>query len=240
MNEHFITPDWPVSHDIHAITSLRTGGFSKGSFSTLNLASHVGDNLLSVTKNRSFLREALSLPGEPLWLKQSHRNQVRNAAVAGSKEADASYTRDKGVVCAVLTADCLPVLLCNPDTGSVAAVHAGWRGLLLGVIEATLAELGNKKMAWLGPAIGPDAFEVGDDVRDSFVSKSDCFKPAFRAQSAHKWLADIYAISRIILRQNNVTQIYGGGFCTYSESKRFFSYRREGVTGRMATLIWRQ
>lgn len=239
MIDSFLKPDWPVSPYVHACTTLRQGGFSKGTWAGLNLASHVGDNPFSVVKNRKFLRRALNLPSEPVWLKQVHGNQVVNAASGVTRTADASYSSEPRVVCAVLTADCLPILLYAADSCTVAAVHAGWRGLLNGVIQSTLAEIGAGCVAWLGPAIGPGAFEVGSEVRDAFVRLSLLFEPAFTSRAGDRWMADIYAISRIILQQNGVEHIHGGGYCTWTDAERFYSYRRDGVTGRMATLIWR-
>lgn len=239
MNDFFITPDWPVSSDIHAVTTLRAGGFSRGPYASMNPASHVGDNPLSVLRNRKILIERLSLPAEPFWLKQEHGNRVINAGKAGQRTADASFTYEKGVVCGVLTADCLPVLLCNPITGVIAAVHAGWRGLLLGIIEAALEVIGDCRVAWLGPAIGPDAFVVGTEVRERFLEKSPMFDPAFKPADSGKWRLDLYFVARMILSGKGVASITGGEWCTYSDPERFFSYRRDGVCGRLATLIWR-
>lgn len=240
MKEYFIRPDWPVPSDIHAVTTLRTGGFSRGAYASMNPAAYVGDRALSVLRNRKVLIERLALPTEPVWLKQVHGARIVDAASVGDRQADASFTFEKRIVCVVLTADCLPVLICNPDTGVVAAVHAGWRGLLHGVIEATLELIGDHRVAWLGPAIGPDAFEVGIDVRDPFLEKSRAFDAAFQARSDHKWLLDICSVARIILSANGVRFIGGGEWCTYSDSARFFSYRRDGNCGRLATLIWRE
>ncbi|MGH8547426.1 MAG: peptidoglycan editing factor PgeF [Methylococcales bacterium] len=240
MNDFFIKPEWPVSSDIHAVTTLRTGGFSRGVYASMNPASHVGDNPLAVLRNRKVLAERLRLPGEPFWLNQVHGNRVIDAGKIGPRTADASFTYDQGVVCLVLTADCLPVLLCNPITGAIAAVHAGWRGLLLGVIEAALEAIGDYRIAWLGPAIGPDAFVVGSEVRDRFLAKSQLFDSAFRPGDAKKWLLDLYAIARTILSEKGVGFIGGGEWCTYSDPQRFFSYRRDGNCGRLATLIWRE
>ncbi|MCI0655366.1 MAG: peptidoglycan editing factor PgeF [Methylococcaceae bacterium] len=240
MNDYFIEPHWPVSSDIHAVTTLRAGGFSRGAYASMNPASHVGDNPLSVLRNRKILINRLGLPAEPVWLKQEHGIRVINAGLNGCRSADASFTFEKGVVCAVLTADCLPVLLCNPITGAVAAVHAGWRGLLLGVIEAALDVIGDSQVAWLGPAIGPDAFVVGSEVRDRFLAKSPAFGSAFKAADDQKWLLDLYSVARMILSEKGVRFIGGGEWCTYSDPERFFSYRRDGACGRLSTLIWRE
>ncbi|MCI0734001.1 MAG: peptidoglycan editing factor PgeF [Methylococcaceae bacterium] len=240
MSDFFIQPEWPVSSDIHAVTTLRTGGCSRGVYASMNPASHVGDNPLSVLRNRRILIERLCLPGEPFWLKQVHGHRIVDAGKFSQRTADASYTYEKRVVCAVLTADCLPVLLCNPITGVIAAVHAGWRGLLLGVIEAALEVIGDYRVAWLGPAIGPDAFVVGCEVRDRFLAKSRAFDTAFEPSEQGKWRLDLYSVARMILSERGVGFIGGGEWCTYSDPERFFSYRRDGVCGRLATLIWRE
>ncbi|MGH8551694.1 MAG: peptidoglycan editing factor PgeF [Methylococcales bacterium] len=240
MNDDFMEPEWPLSADIHAITTLRCGGFSRGAFRSMNPASHVGDNPLAVLRNRKLLIKRLDLPAEPVWLKQEHCNRIINAGSLGPRTADASFTFEKGVVLAILTADCLPVLLCNPITGVIAAVHAGWRGLLCGVIEAALEVIGDHAVAWLGPAIGPRAFLVGSDVRDRFLAKSLAFGAPFSAVDDRKWLLDIYSAAKIILSGKRVRFVGGGEWCTYSDPERFFSYRRDTVCGRMATLIWRE
>lgn len=237
----WIGPNWPAPAGIHAVTTLRCGGVSRGGYAGFNPAAHVGDDPEAVRENRRLLRQALSLPAEPVWLNQVHGVRAVRAEVAGRGEsADASYTDRSGVVCAVLTADCLPVLLLDREGDVMAAVHAGWRGLLAGVIEAVLAKMAVKEvLAWLGPAIGPDHFEVGGEVRAAFLRKSELFAAAFRPREEGKWLADLYAIARLVLADRGVDEIFGGNFCTYADSERFFSYRRDGVTGRMATLIWR-
>jgi YfiH family protein len=239
--EHFLFPDWPAPACVHAATTLRTGGVSRGPYTSLNPALHVGDDREAVMQNRRLIRDRLALPAEPVWLEQIHGNKVVKARpMSGVPQADASYTGEPGVVCAVLTADCLPLLLCSMDGVHVAAVHAGWRGLLDGVIGNTVAALDRTDLlAWLGPAIGPDRFEVGGEVRAAFVQKSSAFAEAFKPQTNGKWLADIYRLARIDLNMLGVTNIYGGRFCTVTEQDRFYSYRRDTVTGRMATLIWR-
>ncbi len=236
-----INANWPAPKNIYAMSCLRTGGVSKGPFSSLNLAAHVGDEEFSVTENRNRLRSSFNLPTEPAWLEQTHSNKVvcldkqpRNL------QADASYTIMPSIICAVLTADCLPVLICNESGTKIAAIHAGWRGLLSGIIENTIKALQEPRLlAWLGPAIGSDCFEVGNEVRAAFCKKSNVFSRAFRAQENNKWLADIYQLSRITFAEFGVENVYGGSFCTMTEKQRFFSYRRDGETGRMATLIWR-
>jgi YfiH family protein len=239
--EHFLFPEWPAPSSVHAATTLRTGGVSTGSYTSLNPALHVGDDRTAVMRNRQLIRDRLALPTEPVWLEQIHGNKVVKAGLAaGLPQADASYTDEPGVVCAVMTADCLPLLFCSVDGLQVAAVHAGWRGLLDGVIVNTVAALDRTDLlVWLGPAIGPDRFEVGDEVRAAFIQKSSVFDDAFKPQADGKWLADIYRLARTELNALGVSNIYGGRFCTVTEQDRFYSYRRDTVTGRMATLIWR-
>lgn len=237
-----IYPDWPAPPGVHAVTTTREGGVSTAPYDSLNPASHVGDRSQAVQQNRWIIQQRLHLPNQPAWLNQVHGELVVAAAGAGEcPTADASYTDQRQVVCAVLTADCLPVLFCDRDGSRVAAAHAGWRGLAGGVLESTVKTLGTEPgqlMAWLGPAIGPDAFEVGADVRDAFIDLNSATIDAFSSRAKGRWLADIYHLARIRLHEAGVTAIYGGGFCTFTDEKRFFSYRRDGVTGRMASLIW--
>jgi hypothetical protein len=233
-------PEWPAPAGVHAFMTTRSGGVSRAPWDTFNLGDHVGDDPEDVAANRALLRERL--PGEPGWLKQVHSARVVELASAPTPEADASWTRHPGRVCAVLTADCLPVLFCDRDATVVAAAHAGWRGLAGGVLEATVAAMGvprDRIVAWMGAAIGPQAFEVGDDVRQVFVNQDRGAAAAFVPQSAPgKWLADIYALARLRLKAAGVDAVYGGGHCTFGDAERFFSYRRDGATGRMASLIW--
>ena len=237
-----LVPEWPSPPWVRACTTTRLGGTSEGCFSTLNLALHVGDDPTHVMDNRRRLSEALKLPAEPVWLKQLHGTHVVNAAVSESDcEADASFTRQAGVVCAVLTADCLPVILCESDGGQVAVAHAGWRGLLNGVIENCVRCLdcpGNRLLAWLGPAIGPTAFEVGEEVRGLFVTEDPNSSNAFKPSPGGRWFADIYELATQRLARVHVTEVFGGKWCTIEDAERFYSYRRDGVTGRMASLIW--
>jgi len=237
---HWISANWPAPARVYAGTTLRTGGVSQGVFSSLNLATHVDDTLAHVLANRARVKHELALPTDPVWLNQTHTAHVVCAdKISQLTEADASYTQKKQCVCAVLTADCLPILLCDTQGNSVAAVHAGWRGLLKGIIENTLATLpATELMAWLGPAIGPQCFEVGSEVRQAFIDKNSLFAAAFKITKHNKYYADIYALARIILQQAGVHNIYGGDFCTVTDTQRFFSYRRETQTGRMASLIW--
>lgn len=240
----WITPDWLAPESVASISTTRGGGFSKGSFSGLNLAAHVGDDVQHVIKNRQFLYDTLHLPGEPCWLDQRHSTQVMELSAANGSspvQADAVYTTAQGVVCAVLTADCLPVLFCDRTGSCIAVAHAGWRGLLNGVLENTLGALPVETsglLCWLGPAIGPGKFEVGEELRHKFVGKDPVHEPAFQAGKAGKYLADAYQIAKNILTAKGVQAVFGGEYCTYTQSRKFFSYRRDGITGRMATLIW--
>ena len=236
----WIVPEWPAPPGVGALSTTREGGVSGGCWRSLNLGDHVGDDPASVAANRARLRA--ELPAEPVWLRQVHGTRCVVAdEVAAGTEADAAITRRRGVVCAVLTADCLPVLLCD-DAGSVVGVaHAGWRGLAAGVIESTVGAMqvpGERLMAWLGPAIGPRAFEVGDEVRAAFVAIDGAASEAFVPSAEGKWRCDIYRLARQRLARLGIRRIAGADFCTVSEPQRFFSYRREGVTGRMASLIW--
>ena len=236
-----IRPDWPAPARVHALTTTRAGGVSEGSWSSFNLAVHVQDAPAAVTENRRRLRAALKLPAEPLWLTQVHGTAIASADNGPGCEADGGYADRPGVVCAVLTADCLPVLLCSRSGDEVAAVHAGWRGLAGGVVEAALDRFRaqpDEMLAWLGPAIGPAAFEVGDEVRQVFLVDDPGAEVAFRSNRPGHWLADLYVLARRRLARQGVTAVYGGGLCTYSDAERFYSFRREPVTGRMASLIW--
>ncbi|MDD5412529.1 MAG: peptidoglycan editing factor PgeF [Methylobacter sp.] len=240
--KHYLRPDWPAPANVHAATTLRTGGVSRGVYSSLNPATHVGDNAGLVKQNRQAIKELLGLPTEPVWLDQVHSARaVQAVKTEPLQQADASYTAESGIVCAVMTADCLPLLVCAADGSQVAAIHAGWRGLLAGVIGNTVAAMQVQDLlVWLGPAIGPDCFEVGAEVRAAFLEKSVTFIKAFKEQSNGKWLADIYQLARIDLEALGIDKVYGGNFCTVTEHDRFYSYRRDKQTGRMATLIWRE
>ncbi len=239
----WLPADWPAPANVHAGTSRRQGGVSRGRYASLNLAMHVGDAAPSVTENRRILE----LPTEPVWLNQVHGICVVNAGkslTAKSQlaiEGDAAYTDLAGVICAVLTADCLPVLLCDRAGSRVAAVHAGWRGLNAGIIARAVTALQSPAehlLAWLGPAIGPNAYEVGDDVREAFVLKEAATGSAFRSSRPGHWWMNIYQLARHQLAQLGVTEVYGGEHCTFQEEGSFHSYRRDGVTGRMASVIW--
>lgn len=236
-----ITPDWPAPANVKALSTTRHGGTSAGPYAALNLGSHVGDDPQSVIANRALLGQ--HLPMEPLWLTQVHGTTVVNAAcTCPHAEADASIARMANRICTIMTADCLPVLFCDTQGTAVGAAHAGWRGLNAGILEATVKAMQTPPgeiMAWLGPAIGPDAFEVGSEVRTAFIAHDPAATSAFRP-STHdgKWLADLYQLARQRLAACGVTQVYGGNRCTFTEEETFFSYRRDGTTGRMASLIW--
>jgi YfiH family protein len=233
-----IVPDWPAPPHVKSLMTTREGGVSGASWASFNLGDHVGDDPLHVAANRARLRQ--QLPAEPGWLRQVHSARVVEAG-AGLLEADAAFTRQRGNVCVVLTADCLPVLFCDRAGSVVAAAHAGWRGLTDGVLEATVAAMQappGEILAWMGAAIGPQAFEVGDEVRQAFVAQHPVAAAAFIPHAPGKWLADIYRLARIRLKHAGVMAVYGGGRCTFNEVNHFFSYRRDGVTGRMASLIW--
>ncbi|WP_313109653.1 purine nucleoside phosphorylase YfiH [Atlantibacter sp.] len=237
-----IVPEWPLPPGVAACSSTRIGGISSGPYASLNLGAHCGDNLDDVEENRRRLFADARMPSAPVWLEQVHGEAVlrlRDEPYA-SKRADASWSDTAGLVCAVMTADCLPVLFCNQAGSEVAAAHAGWRGLCGGVLEQTVAHFKDRPeniMAWLGPAIGPQAFEVGNDVRDAFIAKDNSAERAFRPVG-EKYFADIYQLARQRLNNAGVTKIYGGDRCTFTEKRDFFSYRRDRITGRMASFIW--
>lgn len=258
LSTSFIVPDWPAPPNVQALQTTRQGGVSVAPYDSLNLGDHVNDAPLHVAKNRQLLNAFV--PSEPVWLKQVHGVRVIDAATSSCLEsADAAFTSQSNVVCVTMTADCLPILLCNQAGTVVAAVHAGWRSLCDGVIEATVANMqtanteleGVQLMAWLGPAIGPSAFEVGSEVRAQFIAQDPAAALAFVAKG-DKWLGNLYQLASQRLARLGVTAIYGAGqngglytpardsltWCTYSDDQRFFSFRRDGDTGRMATLIW--
>ncbi|MCR4303772.1 MAG: peptidoglycan editing factor PgeF [Gallionella sp.] len=259
---HCLIPDWPAPINVRALQTTRQGGVSASPYDSLNLGGHVGDAPLAVARNRILLNNLL--PSEPVWLEQMHGTVVASADNASClPQADACIARHRAAVCVVMTADCLPVLLCDAQGSVVGAAHAGWKGLAAGVIEATVQAMNvapHNLMAWLGPAISQQAFEVGDEVRTLFVDAHpqaaaaftlspsrgegvDSFLPfgervPVRAREGVKYMADIYALARLRLNALGITQIYGGEYCTYCDSESFFSYRRDGATGRMGTFIW--
>ena len=254
----WIVPDWPAPRGVNACTTTRRGGMSLAPYDTMNLAAHVGDSTQAVLENRKRLKQNLGLPAQPVWLDQVHGTQVIDVAslptgLGSTPQADAAYITRAGLVCAILTADCLPILLCDRAGTHVVAVHAGWRGLAAGVIEATVAALKiapAELMAWMGPAIGPQSFEVGAEVREIFLQHDNAAASAFVPSTRQpatllaislgdtpRWCADIYRLAQLRLAALGVQHVYGGNYDTFSDA-RFYSYRRAGVTGRMATLIW--
>ena len=239
---NWIKPDWPAPTNIHAAVTLRAGGISNGQFSSLNLADHVNDNPNHVKSNRETVGKLLKLPADPVWLQQVHGNHVikaENIQPIVQAQADASYTNQPQTVCAVLTADCLPILLTDTKGSTIAAIHGGWKSLLAGVVANTVNAMGTIDLiAWFGPAIGATCFEVGEDVHTLFTTKNSAFNDAFTAHN-EKFLLDIYQLATIELASLGIAQVFGGNYCTVTDSERFYSYRRDGETGRMATLIWR-
>ncbi|HSN70374.1 MAG TPA: peptidoglycan editing factor PgeF [Steroidobacteraceae bacterium] len=245
MSLRVIEPDWPAPANVRAASTLRSGGVSEGPFASLNLGDHVGDQPAAVRENRARLMSALGLAEEPLWMQQVHGTSVVHIGESERSSprpvADATVASGPARPCVVLTADCLPVLLCDRAGRSVAAAHAGWRGLVRGVLAQTVAALAvptTELLAWLGPAIGPEAFEVGEEVRQGFLERDAAHAHAFVPNARGRWQADLYQLARNELHALGVTEIHGGGFCTHRNSDDFFSYRRDGETGRMATLIW--
>jgi YfiH family protein len=238
----WLTPDWPAPASVKALSTIRQGGVSTGVYASLNLGSHVGDEPAAVLRNRLLLEQDAALPATPAWLNQVHGTAVLDLSKWQGElaTADAAVSRQVGQVCLVMTADCLPVLFCNRQGTQVAAAHAGWRGLCEGVLEQTLAHFANPAdvMVWFGPAIGPGQFEVGAEVRTAFMQKNAGANLAFVPQGDAKYLANIYLLARQRLMAAGVSQFYGGEHCTFSEPELFFSYRRDGQTGRMASCIW--
>lgn len=247
---HLIIPEWETPETVRTFSTVRYGGYSVTPYqgddsgkNGLNFGTHVEDNPEAVQANRALLETVL--PSSPVWLNQVHGTTVIDAAnVTSLPEADASFAIKPHIVCVIMTADCLPVLLCNRKGTVVAAAHAGWRGLAGGILEKTIKAMqqntSSEIMAWLGPAIGPDAFEVGEDVMEAFVKKNPRMKSAFVARKniPGKYLADIYMLAKMTLNNAGVSDVSGGNFCTVNDRERFYSYRRDGVTGRMATGIW--
>ena len=239
-----IFPRWAAPAHVHALTTIRTNGVSQAPFDSFNLGGHVGDDPASVAANRRLLEERFKLPQQPLFLNQTHSTRVIELPYQGNNlDADATYSKQASQVCLVMTADCLPVLFCDKDGCQVAAAHAGWRGLCDGVLEETVAQFSgavSNIMAWLGPAIGPDAFRVGEDVIAQFVAVDPNARLAFREDpnAPGKYLGDLYQIARQRLNKLGIHEISGGEHCTFHDAARFFSYRRDNQTGRMASLIW--
>ena len=245
MTAPWFEADWPAPPGVHVLSTVRGGsGVSQGRYAHFNLGDHVGDDPLAVAENRRRLLVEAKLPAEPAWLSQVHGTDVADLDAMGqSGPADAAIARRAGTVCAILTADCLPVVFAADSADAVAAAHAGWRGLAAGVLEAAVRALGTppgRLLAWLGPAIGPEHFEVGAEVRDAFLRSDPDASRAFRPNTDGRFMADLATLARRRLERLGVTRIYGGDQCTYAEGERYFSYRRDGTTGRQATLIWRE
>jgi len=240
----WLIPDWPAPSGVRAFVTTRDGGVSDGAYASLNLGLRSGDEPHKVARNRSIVRAYL--PAAPVWMTQVHGARVLDldcASSAAPLEADAAVSRSPERVCAVLTADCMPLLLCDDEGHHVGVAHAGWRGIAAGVIENSVGALGvapSRLMAWMGPAIGPQAFEVGAEVREALLAGDAHAQAAFSAHTPGKFKADLYALARRRLARMGVVQIYGGGFCTYFETERFFSYRREKQSGRMGAFIWQE
>lgn len=248
MSGGWIPADWPAPNGVIAGTTTRVGGISSGIYASLNLGAHVGDDPAAVAENRARFVAMCGLPREPDWLNQVHGTAVRIAAgtdgvAADTAEADAAIARDPSTVVAVLTADCLPILLCAGSGAEIAAIHAGWRGLAAGVIAVTVSRMATapgELLAWLGPAISQAAFEVGDEVRQAFVGREAATATCFEPNENGRWQADLYALARLQLHRAGVGAVYGGDLCTYGDPDRFFSYRRDGRCGRMASFIGRK
>jgi YfiH family protein len=239
-----LEPDWPAPAGVNAAVTTRTGGVSQGDFASLNLADHVNDAPDAVDENRKLLQQHLQLTAKPAWLQQVHGAEVVQAdGIHTQTQADAAWTRTRGLPCVVLTADCLPVLFCDRNATIVAAAHAGWRGLNAGVLQNTLAVFTAVGIApkdvlvWLGPAIGQDNYEIDDQVRDPFFLRDPESDFSFRPTRPGHWQFDIYRMARRFLWGRGVTEVSGGEYCTYADP-RFFSYRRQGQCGRQATMIW--
>ncbi len=244
MKVPWLSPDWPAPPGIRAASTTRAGGVSTGPFASLNLGDRVGDDPAAVAENRRRLTASLGLPAEPAWLRQEHGIQVAEilpGAALARTGADGAFARRPGAVCVVQTADCLPVLLASRSGTVVAAAHAGWRGLAAGILEAVISRLGEDPgnlLAWLGPAIGRTAFEVGPEVRERFLSLDAGCADCFLAGRGDRWFADLPELARRRLRAVGVSSVHGGDICTFHDREQFFSYRRDGECGRMATLIW--
>lgn len=236
-----VIPNWPAAKHVKAFSSTRGDGFSVGAYQGLNLGSHVGDERDIVDKNRQWLTDHSSMPSAPVWLNQTHSTVVEyiDAPTSAILDADGTFTDKEAVVCSAMTADCLPVLLTNTQGTQVAAVHAGWRGLANGIVEKAVEQLDGELMAWIGPAIGAKVFEVGQDVVDAFTQTDPQAIEAFQPRDEQgKWLADMNLLVTQRLRRVGVEHVYYSNLCTYADPERFYSYRRDGITGRQATFIW--
>jgi YfiH family protein len=244
MSAPYLRAQWSAPAAVRAVFTLRHGGVSRAPYGSFNLAAHVGDLDAAVDENRRRLGEALALPRPPLWLEQVHGTGVVDAdrlePVAPVPRADAAIARKAGTVLAVLVADCLPVMFATQDGGAVGIAHAGWRGLAAGVLEATVAALDTRQPlhAWLGPSIGPAHFEVGEEVRAAFLAHDAAARTAFSSNARGRWQCDLQALARARLAALGVQWVHADTSCSYAQPQRFYSYRRDGVTGRMAALIW--
>lgn len=236
-----IIPNWSAPKNVKAFASTRVGGFSSDSYQGLNLGTHVGDDRSVVEKNRNWLVQQSNMPSTPIWLNQTHSTVVTQVSEPTSQvlDADGVFTSSSHLVCSAMTADCLPVILTNTQGTQVAAVHAGWRGLANGIVENAIEMFSGEVMAWLGPAIGSEAFEVGEDVLQAFIEFDSRAEQAFTPRDIEgKWLANMSKLATLRLNNAGVTQVFDSGLCTYQNPLDFYSYRRDGVTGRQATFIW--
>ncbi len=243
----YLKANWPLSAKIHAFTTLRPEGYSQDIFAGLNLSYRVQDDANAVDQNVTKLVQEMQLPYRPEWIHQVHGAKVVNAdQMLASTEADGVYTHQSGKICAVLTADCLPILLCHPKNLGIAALHAGWRSLHQGIVEAGLNALNlpaHELYVWLGPAIAQKAYVVGNEFREAFLDLNPRLSEAFYQDEDQQWHGDLYAIAKTQLQDLGVQHIYGGEYCTYSDPTRFYSARyslrhNDHTGGRMATLIW--
>ncbi|EKO3578180.1 peptidoglycan editing factor PgeF [Vibrio metschnikovii] len=236
-----IIPNWPAPNNVKAFCSTRHGGFSLPPYDGLNVGMHVGDDPSIVAKNRDWLQQYCRMPSTPIWLNQTHSTRVIEVSQPSYKvlDADGIVTSTPRVVCSAMTADCLPILITNMQGTRVAAVHAGWRGLAGGIVEQALDKFSDDVLIWLGPAIGPQAFEVGDEVRQVFCDYDSHAQRAFSTTSnCGKWLADIAQLAQLRLAKIGIDQVVKSDLCTYQHDQQFYSYRRDGVTGRQACFIW--
>ena len=241
MPDDFIRPGWPAPANVRALSTTRRGGVSIGPYASFNFGAHVGDDPQAVAANRARLQGQLGI-AMPRWLQQVHGVRVAKDGDDAKRPADAAVTARRDSACVIMTADCLPVILCDKAGTRVAAAHAGWRGLAAGVLEETVRTMGvapGELLAWMGPAIGPKAYEVGDEVRQAFAAHAPDAAEAFMSgQAPGKWWCDLYVLARQRLEAVGVKEVQGGGFCTFTDRERFFSFRRDGQCGRMATLVW--
>ena len=236
-----IKPSWVAPPSVCAYTTTRVGGVSQVPFDSLNLALHVGDDPVHVARNRELLQQVLNLPAEPCWISQTHGTHAVTLELDNSRDADAAITRLPGIVAVVMTADCLPILVCNRDGSEVAAVHAGWRGLQAGVIQGTLARMKSSSeqlQAWIGPGISQDNFEVGAEVRTAFIDSMQDAESFFKENRKGHWLCDLAGLAERVLKRQGVVDVYRDLGCSYRDADNFYSYRRNTTTGRMASLIW--